>query len=754
MKIEKYVPEYMCHAFAANGVPVKDLLFAIHTDMTLDGEFSDTYVAVDRVNLYILYGVERVVKVDDARRLVAQYDTHEVVTHALEDLGELKTEVLLSTCRLVGNKDGNEKLILLFTLGHQSFADRLIRVVKNIRKNEQPLHEIRIEETLFCSECGTRYPEPDRALCPKCAGQISVFIRLLGFFKYYKGKIAACSAVMLGITIMQILAPYVGTRLFIDDVLHEDGRYYRMVGMIVLVVIAVRVLATGFQMLYQVVLAKTMPWIIYDLQVRIFEAMQRLSVSFYTSKRTGSLMNRVGRDAKNIYWFFVDGLPFIFLNTIIFLGIFAMLLYLEWRLALVIIFIVPAVIGMFWVLFGVFQRYWHKQYVIGSQLNNMVSDSVNGQRVIKAFAREDEETARFSASNQKNAAVLIGNFNLGWTAFPLIYLFLFCGQVVITAMGAMMVINGEITFGVFLAFQAYFGMLYGPLQFMTSVSTWWARCVDAAQRVFEVIDAKAEVEEQKNPVRVKDFRGDIKVKDVWFQYEPAIPILRGLNIEIPAGKSLGIVGKTGSGKSTLANLIARLYDPNEGKIFIDGHDVKTLELAQLRANIGIVSQEIYLFIGSIADNIRYARPDASIEEVIWAAKMASAHDFIANLPDGYETRVGAGGQDLSGGERQRLSIARTIIQNPKILILDEATAAMDTETEGKIQAALNKLQADRTTISIAHRMSTLKDVDNLAVIRKGRVVETGTHEELMRKKGEYHKLYMIQLEGLKVISMD
>jgi ATP-binding cassette subfamily B protein len=227
-----------------------------------------------------------------------------------------------------------------------------------------------------------------------------------------------------------------------------------------------------------------------------------------------------------------------------------------------------------------------------------------------------------------------------------------------------------------------------------------------------------------------------------------------MNLSVQAGKTLGIVGKTGVGKSTLANLIARLYDANEGTITVDGVNVRDLELAQLRANIGIVSQDIYLFIGSIAENIRYARPGATIEEVIWAAKLASAHEFIVNLPDGYETRVGAGGQDLSGGEKQRLSIARTIIQNPKILILDEATAAMDTETEGKIQEALNKLQTGRTTIAIAHRLSTLRDADSLAVIDGGKVVETGTHDELMRLKGEYHKLYSIQMEGLKVISMD
>ncbi|KAI4453593.1 atp-dependent permease mdl1 mitochondrial [Holotrichia oblita] len=387
-------------------------------------------------------------------------------------------------------------------------------------------------------------------------------------------------------------------------------------------------------------------------------------------------------------------------------------------------------------------------------MNSMVSDSINGQRVIKAFAREEEEASRFSELGSKQAGIDVKSFNLGFTAFPVIYLFMFCGQIIVTAIGGMMVINDEITLGTLMTFIAYLSMLYGPLEFMSWVSNWWARCVDAAQRVFEIIDSKAEIDEPESPVILNELKGAIEVSDVWFEYDPATPILKGLNLSVPAGKTLGIVGKTGAGKSTLANLIARLYDVGEGTITVDGVNVKQLPLAQLRSNIGIVSQDIYLFIGSIADNIRYARPDATIEDVIRAAKAASAHDFIINLPDGYETRVGAGGQDLSGGEKQRLSIARTIIQNPKILILDEATAAMDTETEGKIQNSLSRLQNGRTTIAIAHRLSTLRDADNLAVIQDGKVVETGTHEELMIKKGEYHKLYSIQMEGLKVINMD
>jgi len=752
--VHVYVPEYMTTAFAANGVPVKDLFYAIHTDLTLDGDFSDVYAGVDEKNLYILYGLEEIVKTEGAKRIVSQYDTKKLITYPLDELGELKSETLLSTCQMISKKDDEQQLVLLFSLGYQSFVDRLIKVIKNIKEQKDPLDEVSHDEMLFCPECGTRYPEPERQLCPKCSDKMSIFLRLLSFFKFYKSKVAACVGIMIIITLLQILTPQVGTRMLIDDVLMPDGQWYGLIGMIVLVIIAVRFLTSAFNVLYQVVLAKTMPWIIYDLQVRIFEAMQRLSVSFYTSKRTGSLMNRVSRDARNIYWFFIDGLPFVVINLALFIGIFIAMFLMEWRLALIVATIIPVATIMFRMLERIFKRYHHKFWVYNSQMNNMVSDAVNGQRVIKAFAREGTESKRFADVSGKQASVDTLSANLGWTFFPLIYLFLFFGQVVVTAVGGMMVVRGEMPLGVFLAFIAYLSMLYGPLEFMSTVSNWWARCVDSAQRVFEVIDAKSDIVEPEDPIVVDEVKGDIDVKDVWFQYEPAKPILKGLSLNVPAGQTLGIVGKTGAGKSTLANLIARLYDPNEGTVKIDGINVKNMSLDQLRSHIGVVSQDIYLFIGSIADNIRYARPDATTEEIVWAAKMASAHDFIVQLPDAYETRVGAGGQDLSGGEKQRLSIARTIIQNPKILILDEATAAMDTETEGKIQNALNKLQSGRTTLAIAHRLSTLKDAERLAVINDGAIVEEGTHEELMRKKGEYHKLYTIQMEGLKVISMD
>jgi len=802
--VKTNVPEYVLQAFSAQGVDTKNFIYATHTDMTKDGGYADVYTAIDRENIYILTGEEKVVKTSGARRIVALYEARDMEVFSLSELGELKTEKLISTGRLYSsphsddessedsdknktskdaksgneadtgnpeksdspdktgnpaktdssNEDIEERILLLFSIGFLSYAEKLTKCVKNINKNEDPFKDVLLDDELFCPKCGTRYPEPERKLCLKCLDKVSISKRLMGFFRFYLKKVIIVMIVMIAGTAFALISPLLGARFFFDEVLTVGGSFYNIVGPVVLMILLVRVIGTGLNILYSYVLARTVPWIIYDIKLRIFEAMQRLSVGFYTSKRTGALMNRVNSDSTNIYWFFVDGLPFVIVNGLTFIGIVILMCILNLRLALVCLSVIPISVLMFRILWGFFRRFHHKNWVYNSQLNSMVSDSINGQRVIKAFAREEDESERFSEVGVKQAGTETKAFNVGFTAFPIIYLFMFSGQVAITIVGGMMVINGEVTLGTFMTFIAYLSMLYGPLEFMTWVSNWWARCVDSAQRMFEIIDSRADIEDPDEPVILKDLNGDIEIKDIWFEYDPATPVLKGLNLSVPSGKTLGIVGKTGAGKSTLANLIARLYDVKEGSITINGVNVKKLPLEQLRRNIGIVSQDIYLFIGSIADNIRYAVPESTIEDVIRAAKAASAHDFIMNLPDGYETRVGSGGQDLSGGEKQRLSIARTIIQNPAILILDEATAAMDTETEANIQNSLNTLQSGRTTIAIAHRLSTLRDADSLAVIDEGKVVETGTHEELLIKKGEYQKLYTIQLEGLRVINMD
>ena len=323
--------------------------------------------------------------------------------------------------------------------------------------------------------------------------------------------------------------------------------------------------------------------------------------------------------------------------------------------------------------------------------------------------------------------------------------------------GGWMVIKGfgvpPMTYGMLTLFLSYVGMVYNPLYSLVDQVEWGTDALNSMNRLFEIMDADTDIREAENPVRVDEVKGNIVFDSVEFSYTKSRKIIDKVSFKVEAGKTLGIVGHTGSGKSTLANLLIRLYDVDEGKITVDGINVKDMAFEDLRRNIAIVSQETYLFVGTIYDNIRYANHNATREEVIEAAKAAGAHDFIIKMPDAYSTMVGFGHKDLSGGEKQRISIARALLRNPKILILDEATAAMDTQTERRIQNTLDALSKDRTTIMIAHRLSTLKNADSLIVVSGGKVVESGTHAGLLAEKGEYYKLYKLQLEALKNVGV-
>ena len=402
------------------------------------------------------------------------------------------------------------------------------------------------------------------------------------------------------------------------------------------------------------------------------------------------------------------------------------------------------------------RRLWRGLNLSMRTMNSNLNDSVNGHRVIKAFAREEQEMDRFGKSLGRVSSADLA-CHLRGARFEIAQEVIFTvGGAILTVFGYFMVVTGKIGLGDLMLMTGYFGMMIDPMYFMIWAGDDLSRCMDAASRVFEIMDNTPTVKPPQNPARVGEegLRGDIKLKNVSFEYEAGVPVLKNLSMDIEAGKFYGIVGKTGAGKSTLINLISRLYDPTNGTITIDGINIRDIAFSDLRRSIGIVSQETYIFMGTVADNIRYARPEATLEEVVEAAKSANAHDFILKLPDGYDTVIGSGGADLSGGERQRLSIARALIQKPNILILDEATASMDTRTERKIQNAIENLKKGRTVIAIAHRLSTLRDADMLCVIENGEVKETGTHEELIHKKGKYFELYKLQAEALKTICLD
>ncbi len=743
------------------GLDTKDLICCCTGDMDNEACYCSAWLSFDAKGLYIALGDEEEIKQKrkyKRERLEPKITVKSIQSIPLDDINSLETERYVSTGRLIINKDGEQSSVVRFSIGKIAQFENFVRAFNSYKeKGEAEILGSPDTEEKKCRKCGKPCPA-DKDFCKKCNKKSATALRLFKFFGGYIPQIVLIIVIMLLGAAVTVFVPQISTRSLFDDVLaNPDGlpaaELMKALGVLVLSIFGVRLLNTVLTVIQQYITATIMPKVVYDIKLKIFNAMQKLSVNFYSSKQTGSLMERVVRDANNIYWFFIDGVPALIIDTATIIGVVAIMFAMSWKLSLITIGAMPLIFVCLFFGDKVFRRLHHRSWLYGARVSAMVSDNINGQRVIKAFSKEDDEYERFSnLSNEHTKADLKLSLTEA-TAFPILEIFVMGLSTVVLGIGGVMVAKGEMTTGTLLSYIVYLEMLRGPFDFLSWISNWWARCADSAQRVFEICDASPDITEKENAVSFENFRGDIEINELEFEYEPARPVIKKLSLNVKAGDMLGIVGKTGAGKTTIANLIARLYDAKEGCVKIDGIDVKDLKLTELRRNIGLVSQDIYLFIGSIADNIRYAKPDATMGEVIAAAKAASAHDFIMRLPDAYETRVGAGGQKLSGGERQRISIARTIIQNPKILILDEATAAMDTETERNIQNSLTQLKEGRTTIAIAHRLSTLRDANYLAVIADGEIIEYGTFSELIKQKGEFYKQYKIQSEALKTIGI-
>lgn len=751
-------PDALLMKLEEAGLDTKNLIFCCSGDMDNDACYRNAWLSFDEKGFYIAFGTEELVKVKRKKHVETKYTVEKIISIPLEDIDSLETERYVSTGRLVAVKDSEQKSLVRFSVGKLGQFDNLTKAFNSFKeKGEAEIPSSAEPEEKKCKKCGKPCPE-GKDFCKKCGKNSAVAIRLFKFFGGYVPQIVAIIATMLLGSAVSVFIPQISTRALFDEVLaNPDGlpatELLKALGVLVASIFGVKLLNTLLTVIQQYLTGGIMPMVIYDIRVKIFKAMQRLSVGFYSSKQTGSLMERVVSDSNNIYWFFVDGVPSVIIDIATVIGVTALMFAMSWKLSLIVILALPLILGALVLGDKFFRGLHHRNWLFGARVSAMVSDNINGQRVIKAFAKEDDEYDRFSKASEDLMNSEIKLTVSEATLFPILEVFILLLSTVVLGVGGVLVAKGEMTAGTLLTYIVYLEMLRGPFDFLSWVSNWWSRCADSAQRVFEICDAEPDIVEKENAVSFDSLRGDIEINDLEFEYEPARPVIRKLSLKVKAGDMLGIVGKTGAGKTTIANLIARLYDAKEGSVKIDGIDVRDLRLTELRRNIGLVSQDIYLFIGTIADNIRYAKPDATMSEIIAAAKAASAHDFIMKLPDAYETRVGAGGQKLSGGERQRISIARTIIQNPKILILDEATAAMDTETERNIQNSLTKLKAGRTTLAIAHRLSTLRDSDYLAVIDDGKIIEYGTYQELLKQKGEFYKQYKIQAEALKTIGI-
>ncbi|OGO92628.1 MAG: hypothetical protein A2Y17_00530 [Clostridiales bacterium GWF2_38_85] len=753
LEIQK-LPEVVRLHLEEKGVDLGKAVFTLKTDFGRDAVYKDVFITLTEDKLYILEGSQVVTDKTGGTFKESTFDEY-----LLEKLEEPRAELFISSGVIVAKYDGEETPLFHFSNTYRHDANVFCSLFEEYKKDkkidEEKIKKEKSEEK-ECPKCHMRYPDPNRKICPKCMDKASLIKRLGGFFLKYKLYIIIMLITFAFVSGVSVLVPYVSNRMFYDEVLAEGGKYYGMIGMIIALIIGVRLLNMGVSMVNGILSSKISARVVYDLKKTIFTAIQRLSLGFFTNRQTGGLMTQVNNDATTIYWFFCDGFPYLVTNILQLTAVLVLMLFVNPLLTLYTFVTIPAFIILYRLVFRLFGKLWSRSYSRNRSFNSLISDVLTGVRVVKSFSREGDEVERFE---KRNTAAADANLKIHVTAnktFPLIGLLLRVGSYLVWGIGGWQVIQGQgdMTYGKLMQFVAYMAMVYGPIDFLADVSNWWAACLNALHRLFEISDATPEVIENENPTELEKVKGEIEFKNVSFSYEENRLVIDDISFSVPAGTTLGIVGHTGAGKSTLANLLTRLYDPTKGSIVIDGVDIKDLSFSTLRNHIAIVSQETYLFRGSIMDNIRYACPEATYEEVINAAKIASAHDYIIKYPDGYNTMIGWGYKELSGGERQRVSIARAVLKNPSILILDEATAAMDTQTERQIQAALNALTRNRTTIIIAHRLSTLKDADNLIVIENGKMPESGTPRELLIKKGEYYKLYKLQAEALKTIGIE
>jgi ATP-binding cassette, subfamily B, bacterial len=487
--------------------------------------------------------------------------------------------------------------------------------------------------------------------------------------------------------------------------------------------------------------------VIYDMRDQIYRRLQGLSVSYYENRATGEIMSRVVNDVNNLERIFIDGVEALVMAGLTLLGIMTVLLYLNWQLALIALLPIPFLtLGA-----TIFTTRVHKLYHLirqqAAQLNALLQDSISGIRETMSFNREAYEVERF---NRQSMEYSRGNVRVAriWSVYsPGMIMIASTGTLLILWFGTHAVMDGRMTVGGLVAFLSYLGLFYTPINQIHSVNHMLQQSLAAGERVFEIIDAVPEVSDRPGAIHPpQKVQGFVEFQHVSFHYRPNAPVLQQISLSALPGEKIALVGPSGSGKSTIIKLLMRLYDVDTGAITIDGRDIRDLKLSFLRDQIGVVAQEPFLFNGTVRENILYGRLDATDHEVIAAAEAARAHEFVLSLQDGYSTWIGERGVKLSVGQKQRIAIARALLKDPPIIIFDEATSNIDTETEARIQEALSALTYHRTTFIIAHRLSTLKHVNKILVIQKGRITEQGTHEELLAMGGTYTLLYEAQFQ--------
>ena len=572
---------------------------------------------------------------------------------------------------------------------------------------------------------------------------MTIYMRLLQYVKPYLPRMIVAIFCIILAASANLYVPWI-LRDVIDEVLStKDMKMLNAIAIGIVIVFFLRgIFFFGQTYLMSYIGQK----VIIDIREGVYKHLQRLSLSYFEKRQTGKIMSYITNDVAAVQGALVESMIELFTEGMTLIGSLGAMFYLHWKLSLLTLVTLPLV-GQAINIFG--KKLRTSSMAVQERtadITSILQESISSVRVIKSFAREDYEIERFQKENHQNFRAQMKNSQIMATLTPVIEFLAAIGVTMIIWYGGREVINNNLTAGSLIAFLIYAVNLSNPIKRLSRVYGNIQKAISAAERVFGVLDTKPEIEDMPNAAQLPTIKGYVSFNHVTFEYKKGEPALQQLNLEVNPGQVVAIVGPSGAGKTTIANLIPRFYDPTDGSITVDGIDIKTVTLQSLREQIGIVPQETILFNGSVHDNILYGKLEASHEEVVNAAKAANAHNFIMDMPEGYETQIGERGSKLSGGQRQRISIARAILKNPRILILDEATSALDTESEKLVQEAVDKLMIGRTSFVIAHRLSTIKRADLIVVMEKGRIAEKGTHTELLAAGGLYSKLYQVQFE--------